>query len=83
MDQQSLALADRLLRETGSVPQANVERLFRLAFGRRPTVKEEKLALEYLERERKGLGAGAAGYRRALGRLCKLGLNLNELVYVD
>ncbi|HKB38858.1 MAG TPA: PSD1 and planctomycete cytochrome C domain-containing protein [Gemmataceae bacterium] len=83
MDQQSLALADRLLRGGERRPQAQVERLFRLAFTRRPTEKEETLALRYLEREQKGLGPGADGYRRALSRLCKVVLNLNELVYID
>src|SRR5262245_31090374 len=83
MDQQALACADRLLRGGERRPQAQVERLFRLAFTRRPTEKEETLALRYLEREQKGLGPGADGYRRALSRLCKVVLNLNELVYID
>jgi hypothetical protein len=77
VEEQSLALADRLLREGGEGRPGNVERLFRLALGRKPTAKEARIALAYLERNQK------AGYRRALALLCKVALNLNELVYVD
>ena len=78
MDQQSAALAERLLRESGGKPEANVERLFRLALGRNPTNKERRIALAYLARLSK-----AVSPRHALARLCKVILNLNEMVYVD
>ena len=78
MDQQSAALAERLLREGGSKPEVNVERLFRLALGRRPTSKERRIALAYLARQTRAVSS-----RHALAQLCKVVLNLNEMVYVD
>jgi hypothetical protein len=78
IDGQARAFADRLVREGGSNPRANVRRAFRLALARRPTAQEARIALAYLDRTRK-----AVPYPRALARLCKVVLNLNEMVYVD
>ena len=83
MEEQSLALAQRLVQEDGARPAANVERLFRLAFGRGPTSREKGIALAYLARDRKTARPGEDAFRHALARLCKVVLNLNELVYVD
>src|SRR5260370_20399166 len=52
MDEQGAALAERLVQEAGHDPQANVERLFRLALGRRPALEGTQIALRYFERER-------------------------------
>jgi hypothetical protein len=88
MDEQAAALSARLLKENGHDPQANVRRLFRLAFGRPPTSGEMSVALGYLDRMRARPSAGPspdreAAYRHALTMLSKVVLNLNEMVYVD
>jgi len=84
MEEQAFALAGRLLRETGDDPLDNVERLFRLAVNRKPTCREVELALDYLDRSRDASAPTAAeSHRRALAKLCKVVLNLNELVYID
>jgi hypothetical protein len=83
MDEQSAALAGRLIAETGTMPEANVERLFRLALGRGPTAQERRVALAYLERGRQTAKPETDAQRHALARLCKVIFNLNEFVYVD
>lgn len=77
MEEQALAFANRLLRETGTDPERNVERLFRLALGRAPTPREVDIAASYVRRDR------AVDYRTALAHLCKIALNLNEMIYID
>jgi hypothetical protein len=79
VEEQAKALAERLVRESGNKPEANIERMFQLAVCRRPTAAEARIAREYLER---AMRAGA-DHRRALAMLCKVALNLNEVVYVD
>jgi hypothetical protein len=84
LNEQAQACADRLLREGGAEPSANVERLLRLALGRPPDAEEARTALAYLDRVQAQLAtAGAGRYREALAMLCRVVLNLNELVYVD
>jgi hypothetical protein len=43
------SLADRLRREAGDDPAAQVERAYRLATGRPPTPREKNLAVEFLK----------------------------------
>jgi hypothetical protein len=89
MDEQANAFAARLLRESGTRPRANVERAFRVALARRPAPQEARIALAYLDRRHRSARADASrpaqavAYRRALAELCKVVLNLNEMVYVD
>jgi hypothetical protein len=84
MEEQARALASRLIREGGTKPGANVERLFRLAVGRSPSSEETRIALGYLQRvQSKDKVRDAAAYQRALAMLCKVVLNLNEVVYID
>ncbi len=79
VEEQAAAFADRLIKESGNDPGANVVRMFRVALSRAPTAQETRIARAYLERvTRQG-----ADKRRALALLCKVALNLNELVYVD
>jgi hypothetical protein len=83
IEEQAAACADRLMKEvTGSAPEAQVTRLFRLALARPPSADEMKIALNYLGRVRPADNS-PAGQRRALARLCKVVMNLNEVVYVD
>jgi hypothetical protein len=51
VEAQAEVLARRIEREGGKVPKQQVERLWRLAFGRSPNQKEERLALEYLQQK--------------------------------
>jgi hypothetical protein len=82
--EQARACADRLIRERGTDPRADVRRLFALALGRPPDAEEEATALAYLARTRRELSVHSAeSYRQALALLCKAVLNLNEFVYVD
>ncbi len=86
VDEQALAFADRLLRQSGSSPERNIQHMFRLALGRSPTARELNVALEYCNRDRQSEAtaqANAAAYRQALARVCKVVINLNEMVYVD
>jgi hypothetical protein len=87
--EQATAFADRLLTEGGRDPQANIRRMFRLAIGRSPTGAEEKIARDYLGRMQQRIHQRTPAlnvdenYRQGLVLLCKVALNLNELVYVD
>jgi hypothetical protein len=64
-------LADRLEREAGSDPAAQVDRAFQLALSRRPTQTE-------LERSEAFIKSGANG----LTDFCQALFNLNEFVYL-
>jgi hypothetical protein len=78
MEEQADACAGRLMKEAGDEPPANIERLFRLALSRGPTPHEMQVALDYLHRLQT-----SQSHRRALAMLCKVVLNLNEMVYID
>ena len=51
MEQQSAAMADRVLRETGNDPAAQIAAAYRLALGRAPTAGELQVAAAFLTRE--------------------------------
>jgi hypothetical protein len=83
MEEQANACAGRLMKEvTGSTPDAQVQRLFRLALARDPTAQELRVAVNYLDQMRPAVD-GPQSQRRALAGLCKVVLNLNEVIYVD
>jgi hypothetical protein len=67
--QQAALFAERVRREAGADPAAQVRRGFRLAFGREPTAEESAIGVK-LVREH---GAEA---------LCRVLLNANEFLYV-
>jgi hypothetical protein len=84
LEERAYDLAGRLMVEGGNSPRANIERLFRLALGRPPDAEESKIAHAYFERSlQETRPMGPASYREALTMLCKVVLNLNEMVYVD
>ncbi|MGH9657900.1 MAG: DUF1553 domain-containing protein, partial [Bryobacteraceae bacterium] len=62
-------LAERIEREAGSRPEAQIARVYALLFGRQPTVDELSTGQRFLKQE------SLAAYSRAL-------LNSNEFVYV-
>ena len=66
----SRQFAERLKKEAGSDPQAQVDRAWRLALGRLPHEDERAGALQYLREGQEGLAG-----------LCHALFNLNEFVY--
>lgn len=66
----SRQFAERLKKEAGSDPQAQVDRAWRLALGRLPHEDERAGALKYLRESQEGLAG-----------LCHALFNLNEFVY--
>ena len=86
---QSAHFADRLMREAGDDPAAQVERAYRLALGRPPQPGEVAAMTEFLRaRPRGGRGApdcGRSGRREADGPRSdgRVIFNLNEFAYPD
>jgi hypothetical protein len=66
-------LAARVRREAGTDPSAQIDRAYRLVFGRPPDAEERNLARAFL----------AEGDAAALMSYCRALLNANEFVYVD
>ncbi len=64
------AFAERLAREAGSDPEAQVERAFRLAAGRSPRAEEKRLAIAFLKHQ-------------PLKEFALALFNLNAFLYVD
>ncbi|WP_169974357.1 DUF1553 domain-containing protein [Tautonia rosea] len=64
------ALADRLRREAGDEPTAQVHLAFALAFSREPDEAERLSSLDLID-------------RHGLDAFCRALLNTNELIYVD
>jgi hypothetical protein len=97
MFNQSRALAQRLLKETGGDEQAMITKLYKLALGRRPQLAEIRLTRSFLsdqtETIRQRGGEGVVNLRelpRSFSKaraaawvdLCLATLNLNEFVYL-
>jgi cytochrome c553 len=89
VQEQATAFADRLIREGGRDPEANIRRMFRLAVARLPTAEEAKISREYLQRMQERVRAQSPqvaadeSYRQGMALLCKVALNLSEVIYVD
>ncbi len=77
---QSNSLADRLHREAGARPEAQVRLALRLTTSRRPTDHEVQRGLELIETLRH---AERASDDEALAAFCLVALNLNEFVFLD
>ena len=93
--------ADRVLQEVGVVQKIGtarsrqVERVYRLAFGRRPTPAETARAVALLEHladqwrgeqadaSEEGAAVAVDADRRALGNLCHAIMNSAEFIHVD
>ncbi len=71
MDVQSRKFAERLEREAGSDPAAQVQRAFQLALGRNPSPKEADTALSFMRNNPTGLVD-----------FCQTVFNLNEFAYI-
>lgn len=68
MNQQAGFLAERVRKEAGDTPQAQVNRGFRLAFGRSPNAQEGAAGVELVR-------------KHGLEALCRALLNANEFLY--
>jgi hypothetical protein len=77
-ESQTRNLAERVRREAGDVASRQIDRLFHLALGRRPTPSEAKIANDLLNRN-----SGSDATADPLRSLCLVVLNLNEFVYLD
>ena len=75
---QSRYLAERLVREAGADPAAQVKLLYRITLGRQPTEKELTGDLQFLRREKELSGGDSP-----LTHLAHVMLNVNEFVYIN
>jgi hypothetical protein len=89
-NRQARHLAERLVREAGPDPEKQIERAYLLALCRPPTADERAAMLRFLQQgasrgrqppEERPPGADAPG--SPLEQLCRVLLNLNEIVYPD
>ena len=79
VNEQALHLADRLVREVGEDVGKQIDHAYRLVLCRSAAPRERRMLQEYLDRQRKaGLSSAAARQQ-----MCRVLLNLNELVYPD
>jgi hypothetical protein len=81
---QAAYFAERVAREAGDDPAAQMERAYAIALGRPPTVSERAANLEFLRKQRIYHDKrGAPAEQSALVDLCDVILNLNEFVYIN
>ena len=80
VDRQSHLLADRLIREAGDDPGAQVRLAYRLALGRPAKPDEVTTMTAFLARE---AGSNPDAKRKALARMARVIFNLNEFAYPD
>jgi len=87
VNERAAALAERLVRETGSDRDQQIDRAYRLALCRSPTDAELAALRKFLETESAGQQretpaiTAAEANRRALVQMCRVIFNLNEFVY--
>jgi hypothetical protein len=93
VNRQARHFADRLRREAGAVPAAQIERAWQLALARSPKPEELTAMQRFLSEETanqlkeaaaasKSISADEAAHD-ALTQMCRVVLNLNEFVYPD
>jgi hypothetical protein len=83
--EQAGRFADRLLAEPGD-DSRRVERAYRLALGRAPTIDERRDAAEYLREAGEALSAGGAAAQRTRqvwAGFARVLFGSNEFIYVD
>jgi hypothetical protein len=93
VNRQAELFADRLEREAGPEPAAQVEQAYLLTVCRWPSQVERTTLLGFLERESRnrlaetaraeGALAGDRARHEALVQLCRALFNMNEFVYPD
>ena len=70
IQRQARHFAERLRREAGAKPEAQIELTYRLALARKPKPAEQKMMLEFLSQS-------------SLEEMCRVILNLNEFAYAN
>ena len=89
IQQQARYFAERLVREAGNDPAAQIKRAFELALCRPPRSEEVAASLDFLSRQQRQIDAESSlskkasddGRQRALAALCLVMLNTNEFVF--
>ena len=78
------SFAQRVLQDAGTDPARQIDRAYRIAFGRPPTTKEAQLALETLGtfREERQKSESRPDVK-ALADLCHIVINAAEFIYID
>ena len=82
---QARHLAERIRREAGSDPAAQVRLLYRIAYSREAGDKEVQQAVEFLKSSRSGAGDGGATdiALTPLAEFAHVVLNSNEFLYIN
>ena len=75
--EQAQHIANRVAREAGSDPAAEVKLLYRIAFSRDPAAKELQQALDFLK------SPSGGGQLTPLAELAHVVINSNEFVYIN
>lgn len=89
VNRQSEHFSRRLEREAGTVPQAQIELAWKLAFCRKPSAVETNAMLEFLATETRARQQAQAGLtidearHLSLVQMCRAIFNLNEFAYAD
>ncbi len=73
------AFASRVANDQGLTPETQVERAYKLAFGRSPAIDERRAALEFLQKQDRLTGK----HETALADLCHVLMNSNEFLYLN
>ena len=79
---QSEAMAKRLAKQTSNTEE-QIERAWRLSYGRNPTDSELAQAAAHLRAQRVYFAKEENANHLALASLCHVLLNSNEFIYVD
>nr|MDQ2899111.1 DUF1549 and DUF1553 domain-containing protein [Acidobacteriota bacterium] len=72
------SFAGRVLNDGGVTPEAAIDRAYKIAFARKPSDAERKMALDFWSKEQK-----LTSKQGALADLCQMLLNSNEFVYMN
>jgi hypothetical protein len=83
--QQSQDFAERVKREAGAELRAQISRAFQMALSRRPSVRENLWATEFIKSQTEGYAQrnNPKPEDAALRDFCHALINLNEFLYVD
>lgn len=81
MQEQAKLFAERLRRESGTDPAAQISLAYRLAIGRAPSSDELDQGLKFLQHRLASTNATEAN--QALSAFCLVLYNLNEFFYID
>ena len=77
--QQAELMAERVEREAGKDPDAQVEHIYKVAFARPPTDEERMLGIQFLEREPT---KDDKSDKSVLVHYCHAIMGLNEFIYI-